>query len=263
VVEQNKLISLGLEIVLIEKNSELYIGKTLAVQPFKELSFRDYGRPARDDHSGMLPPKLAQIMINLAGIKKCSGASLLDPFCGSGTILTEALLLGYKYIIGVDNSRKAIKNSEENIVWTKDNFNLANFSFDLYTRSATELSQFIKPYSIDAIITEPYLGPQRGKINLKKVVPELEKLYSQAIAEFNKVLKPNGRVVMIWPTFAKTSMIKPVFVNLKINGFQIVNPIPKSLQTSKFINLTNRKTLIYSRPGQRVWREIVLLTKAN
>ncbi|MBI2459694.1 MAG: hypothetical protein HYV53_04055 [Parcubacteria group bacterium] len=57
VVEQNRLVGdRGVEIVMIEFNKKLFLGKTLAVQPFKELSFRDYGRPARDDRSGMLPP---------------------------------------------------------------------------------------------------------------------------------------------------------------------------------------------------------------
>ncbi|NCO80147.1 hypothetical protein GW884_02560, partial [Candidatus Falkowbacteria bacterium] len=64
VVEQNKLINKGLELVLVGRGQKILIGQTLAVQPFKQLSFRDYGRPSRDDLSGMLPPKLAQIMIN-------------------------------------------------------------------------------------------------------------------------------------------------------------------------------------------------------
>ena len=81
VVGQNKLTGPGLEIALIEAKNKILIGRTLAVQPYKELSKRDYGRPARDDRSGMLPPKLAQIMINLAmgQVETCHGASLLDP----------------------------------------------------------------------------------------------------------------------------------------------------------------------------------------
>src|SRR3989339_523296 len=67
VVEQNKLTSeRGVEIIIINDGQQYFIGKTLAVQPFKELSARDYGRPGRDDYSGMLPPKLAQILINFA-----------------------------------------------------------------------------------------------------------------------------------------------------------------------------------------------------
>ena len=273
VVEQNKLTGPGAEIVLIEKNQELIIGRTLAVQPFKDLSYRDYGRPGRDDASGMLPPKLAQIMINLAMPRAETKRvpSLLDPFCGSGTILTEALLLGYNRVIGSDQSKQAIKDTEDNIIWTKEKFALAGFSFDLYARSATELSRFIAPQSIDAIVTEPYLGPQRGKIDFKRVITELENLYGQALSEFAKVLKPDGRVVMVWPVFrashspaqpGKNKRLLPNTYCLTPNllNFKIINCVPAPLQSSKYLELTNRGTCVYGRPGQRVWREVVVLS---
>jgi hypothetical protein len=38
----------------------------MALQDFESYSKRDYGRPARDPRTGSLPPKLAQILINLA-----------------------------------------------------------------------------------------------------------------------------------------------------------------------------------------------------
>lgn len=276
VVEQNKLTSRGIEIVLIQENEEILIGQTLAVQPFKELSFRDYGRPARDDYSGMLPPKLAQIMINLAipvrtqdFVFPQKDITILDPFCGSGTILTEAMLMGYQNLIGSDISKKAVEDTKKNMSWTKDKFlssvaplsgakegHIPNSISHIHERNATKLSKFIKPNSIDAIITEPYLGPQRGKIDIKKTVQELEQLYSQSLAEFSKILKPNGRVVMVWPVFLKAK-----FANLapRLNGFKIVNPLPKFLLNQKGVKLTNRQTIIYGRQGQKVWREIVIL----
>ena len=114
VVEQNKLTTAqGAEIVIVQFDKKLFLGKTIAVQPFKELSFRDYGRPARDDYSGMLPPKLAQIMLNLSGAKPAD--TILDPFCGSGTILTEAMLMGYQDLVGSDVSSKAIEDTGKNI----------------------------------------------------------------------------------------------------------------------------------------------------
>jgi len=244
IVEQNKLIQNGIEIILIEDNNKLLIGKTLSVQPFKELSKRDYGRPARDDKSGMLPPKLAQIMINLAQIKNIK-ATILDPFCGSGTILTEAMLMDYKNLIGSDISKKAIDDTKKNIEWIKNNYKLQIVNCKLINKSAIQLSKFIKTKSVDAIITEPYLGPQRGTFDIKKVIKNLEKLYSDSIKEFKKILSPNGCIVMIWPVFnikGKTIQITP-----DINGFEIKNPMPK------------RNTIIYGRDGQKIWREIVIL----
>jgi len=273
IVTQNKLLETGAEIIILptpESKNQVLIGKTLAVQPFKELSFRDYGRPGRDDYSGMLPPKLAQIMINLAlphpnpplvrgGSDSVAGAGgvILDPFCGSGTILTEAVLMGYKNLIGADISKKAAKDTKQNIEWIKKRYAIGDMRYEIYITSATQLSQALEPKTIDAIITEPYLGPQRGKIDFKKVALELEKLYSDSLREFRKFLKPDGKIVMVFPIFRAlriTSRISP-----DLNGFRIINPIPESLRNHPTIKPTNRNTIIYGREGQKVWREITVL----
>src|SRR3990167_5922456 len=253
VVEQNKLTTdRGVEITIIQFNKKLLLGKTLAVQPFKELSFRDYGRPARDDHSGMLPPKLAQIMINLSGATKAS--VILDPFCGSGTIITEALLMGYGHIIGADISTKAISDTKTNIAWIEQNFKSRPVNLKLLNSDATQISKHLAPNSVDAIITEPYLGPQRGLFNLEKIIRELERLYSKSLVEFKKILKPNGKIIMIWPSFY--SKRQNIYLNPDLAGLKIINPIPKNLQTNIFIKLTSRQTIIYGREQQKVWREI-------
>ena len=52
---------------------------------------RDRTKPYSDRHKGLLPPKIARILVNLAvGQVDPEGKTLLDPFCGSGTILLEA-----------------------------------------------------------------------------------------------------------------------------------------------------------------------------
>jgi tRNA G10 N-methylase Trm11 len=258
VVEQNKLTTdRGVEIVIIQFNKNLLLGKTLAVQPFKELSFRDYGRPARDDRSGMLPPKLAQMMINLSGANPKN--TILDPFCGSGTIITEAMLMGYKNIIGADISEKAISDTKENVEWTKKNFQFSIFNFQLLNTNATQLSKHLAPNSVNAIITEPYLGPQRGFFDINKTVKELEQLYSRSLSEFKKILKPGGKIVMVWPSFYNKR--RNIFLNPDLTGYKIINPIPENLQTNIFVKLTNRNTIIYGRELQKVWREIVVLEK--
>ena len=257
VVEQNDLITEGAEFVLIEYAGKVQIGRTLAVQPFKDLSFRDFGRPARDDHSGMLPPKLAQIMINLAKLKP--EQTLLDPFCGSGTVITEAALMGLCELIGSDISPKAIEDTENNIQWIIKSYKLQLTSYKLHNKSATELSSFIKPNSVDAIVTEPYLGPQRGQHDTRKVVKELEELYTKSISEFKKILADGGRAVMIWPVFRTKE--GNIFLSKNIAGnFKIIPPLPENLH-NKNLRLSNRQTVIYGRPEQRVWREIVILKK--
>jgi len=256
VVEQNHLLDNGIELNLIAKNNKLYLGQTLAVQPFKTLSFRDYGRPARDDRSGMLPPKLAQIMINLANTDKAK--TILDPFCGSGTILTEAILMNYKNLIGSDISPKAIADSQTNLDWIKQKFSLKAINCQLINLDATKLNQKLKSNSVGTIITEPYLGPQRGQIKIKETVQELTNLYEKSLETFYNLLEVKGKIIMIWPIILDSLRKNYLPINLK-NKFKIINSLPEELSNKN--NLSPRSGFIYGRPEQRVWREIVVLEK--
>ena len=262
VVEQNKLTSdKGVEIIIIKNRDNYYIGKTLVVQPFKELSKRDYGRPSRDDYSGMLPPKLAKIMINLASdnIKH----KLLDPFCGSGTVLTESLLMGYKNITGADKSAKAVDDTKKNVSWLRENYQLPNANVNIMQWDVRNLSQKIKQNSIDVIVAEAYLGPSRMKENEKElrfVVRELESLYEQAFKQFAKILRTKGRVVIVLPVFKfsqATVFLSSKYIN---DDFNIINPL-KDFPKNSVFKLTNRSTIVYGRPSQKIWREIFILEK--
>lgn len=138
VVKKNKLTDKnGFEWCILQNEDKFFWGKTLAVQEFEKYGKRDFFRPKRDIKSGMLPPKLAKIMINLArfeinsAVEKTNCITLLDPFCGSGTILQEALILGIKKIIGSDLSQKAIQDSLQNLKWLAENFNFKTNFFEL------------------------------------------------------------------------------------------------------------------------------------
>ncbi len=239
VVKKNKLVSdRGAEICLLPGA----IGITQAIQEFEDYSRRDYGRPARDSRSGMIPPKLAKMMINLAGQKY--DKKLLDPFCGSGTILAEALLMGYEDVMGSDKSEKAVSDSEANLDWLGKEAEV----FNVDVRS---LSKRIEANSIDAIITEPYLGPPlrcgEKESEIRKNINELESLYAASFQEFKKVLKEGGKVVIIFPVF-------------KYNGKEINLNMMGSVRKIGFERL-NKERLLYARPDQRVMREIIIFVK--
>jgi len=144
-------------------------------------------------------------MINLAQVDQ--SAKILDPFCGSGTILQEALLLGYHGLIGSDISKKAIDDTKENLEWLKNSIDRVKGSDlpSLYNLDVRQLSQKIK--QVDAITAEPYLGPplkgRESKDQIKKIITDLEQLYIDAFKEFDKILNPSGVVVIIFPVFIK------------------------------------------------------------
>ena len=218
----------------------------MAVQPFEAFGARDYARPGRDDVSGMLPPKLAKIMINLAQIKE--NLLILDPFCGSGTILQEALIMGYINLIGFDSSAKAIKDTQTNLKWLTDKYDLDIKNIKLAQVDVKDLAKNIDKESVDYIITEPFLGPplkgNETETQINKNIAELENLYEKAFLQFNKALKYNGKIVMVIPEFKIKDKTKQI--NLyKIKGFKVLN----------------KQRLVYSRPNQYVWRQIMIFTK--
>lgn len=273
-VVKNKLLPPeGVEIQLLLGSRICYVGHTETVQPFEEYGARDFGRPSRDDRSGMIPPKLAQIMVNLAQVKY--GSTILDPFCGSGTILQEALLLGHN-VLGGDASTTAVTGTKQNLEWltrtviarSRGDAAISKMDGDRHippsaglamtTSSGTwrveehnvlTLSQWIKPGQVDAIVTEPYLGPQHAsKLQVNETVVELSQLYLKVFEQFAKILTSGQKVVMVWPVF--TGGRERVFL-----------PIADEVVKLGFSLLTKRGELMYGREGQRVWREIVIWQK--
>lgn len=248
-VTKNGLTGRGREFLIQKHQDDLFsIAQTEAVQPFEQFSARDFGRPGRDDLSGMLPPKLAIILINLT--QASLESALLDPFCGSGTILSEALLLDYKNIIGSDISEKAVEDTKTNIEWVAKQFHREIPDNKIFKSEAAELSKKLPPNSVAAIATEPYLGkPLRGqetKQELLSQAKELKGLYLQAFQQFHKVLKTNGKIVFIIPRFKYANEWITIDCKNEIEkiGFKALPFFEGQLR------------LVYARPNQRVAREI-------
>ncbi len=239
---------------LVEKQGDLTLTKqglfiTRGIQPIEEWGERDFGRPGRDSRSGMLPPKLARILINLTGAS--TDGTILDPFCGSGTILTEAMSLGFAHIIGSDTSEKALDDTRKNIEWMKSQIaDIKPSTPKLILSGAGELHGKIAPSSIDAIAAEPYMGkPLRGtedKRTLEKQASELKEMYVNAFKAFAKILTPGGVAVFIIPRFLCDKTW------IRIHCTERIQDLGFSLE-----RLTETEpSILYSRPGQFVGREI-------
>lgn len=83
-----KLIERGCELMILTGDTGYTVAQTLWVQDIDAYTRRDINRE-RSMSVGMMPPKLAQIMINLA-TKGERGVQVWDAFCGLGTTLIEA-----------------------------------------------------------------------------------------------------------------------------------------------------------------------------
>lgn len=265
VVEKNNLIKKGGELYIFQNNNSFYVGRTLAVQDFEWYSKRDFGRPKRDVVSGMIPPKLAKIMINLSGAK--ADDVFLDPFCGSGTFLQEAILLGIKRVAGSDKSEKAISDSFENLQWLAENYNNNLGKPELLHSDVRSLSEKLDRNSIDCIATEPYLGPtskvEDGSVKVGHLVKELSELYVNAFNELGKILKPSGRIVIIIPVLniENKFVYLDILNSIKKQGFKMVEFV--SSEFGDLVNTDKRGSILYMRSNanQRVAREIFIFEK--
>ena len=150
-VDKNKLIEKGGELLLIVGQGALRIAKTVAVQAYEDFSARDFGRPAHDAKSGMLPPKLARMMVNLSGAPK--DEPLLDAFCGSGTILTEAADLGYRQLVGSDISEKAVADTKTNCAWIVRERNFQGVNLNVFTSDVKDLPSKLPDGAVSAIVS--------------------------------------------------------------------------------------------------------------
>lgn len=263
-VLKNKLIGdNGAEICLIASENKVFIARTLQVQDVDFFSKIDFGRPVRDTVSGTTPPKLAMIMVNLAG--KDKNSIMHDPFCGSGTYVQAMKLLGYAKIYGTDKSEKAIADSRQNMDWLVKEFKFDVSGVQIFQADVRELSPKIQE-KVDGVVAEGYLGPalkkEAGEAEIKEISTELLGLYKEALTELKKITAEDTRIVLALPIFH--SLEKNYFLELepilqKV-GLKIINLLDGIGDFSAEV-MSSRHTFIYSRPDQRVFREILVLEK--
>ena len=92
-------------------NGKLVFGLKLAeIQPKPFVERRPRKKPFF--HPSAMNSKLARCMINLAHAKE--NAYLLDPFCGTGTTMIEATLIGVR-AIGIDVQRRMAEGAKRNM----------------------------------------------------------------------------------------------------------------------------------------------------
>ncbi len=254
----NKLVERRGDITLVKKM--VFITRT--IQPIQEWSARDYERPAHDSKSGMLPPKLARIMINLSAADPAKDV-LWDPFCGSGTMLMEAAAMGFRSLIGSDISNKAIEDTKKNIEWIKGKSHISNCTVHMFQSDVRHAQHPLGRQHVDCIVTEPYLGkPLKGRESrelLKKQTQELKIVYIEAFRTFKKILPKHSTVVCIIPRFRfeKEWISVDCVEEIERMGFDVI-PFQVGM-----VKTHCNASLRYHRPTQHLAREIWKFRKNN
>lgn len=241
-----------IEIIVVTNNSRnTIICSSVGSQNISSYAQRDQTRPKRDPFVGMLPPKLAQIMVNLAAGQN-ENIRILDPFCGTGVILQESALLGHKPY-GTDISDKMIDYSRINLEWLSKTKHI-NIEPVLETADATS---YRWTSSFNAVATESYLGqpfsapPKTEKLN--QVVGNCNHIIENFLKNIGSQVKTGTNLCVAVPAWRdSTGKIThlPLLKNLRRLGYDRI----------KLSTCDNTK-LIYYRENQVVARELLLLSK--
>jgi tRNA G10 N-methylase Trm11 len=262
VVTKNSLLQKGAEICVFAGIEKVFVGRTLVVQDFEDSGRRDYQRPVRDEKQGMIPPKVAQIMLNFAGAKK--GSAILDPFCGVGTVLQEGILLGFK-VAGSDINRTAILNSETNLEWFRNRYKVAPGKYQVETADVKDIASIFPQTKFEAVVTEGSLGPMYSYLpkdnQMQANLEALKGIWLNAFTEFKKILKPGAKVVICLPAYKTTDTDYKLFPSVDFItdlGYTIEDHFPEQVRKIvPYLRVTARNSMIYDRKDQVVAREII------
>jgi len=265
-VLKKNLVKNKAEVLLCIGKKQSWTSKTTAVHNPFEFQKRDINRPVQRRIFAM-PPRLAKIMINLASCE--ADKTLLDPFCGIGTILQEALLANAK-VIGVDSNPWCINASQTNLHWLTKEYRLKNADYTILHGDARHLTDLLQE-KIDCIATEPDLGPALRQVPTtpyaRRIIEKLKPLYFDFLREAYSVLKTNGRLVMVTP-YVKTRSGEPVTMHIeqkaKYIGFKIHYPFQNhdfAEEDNLLTCLTGTTSFVDIAERHKIGREIFILQK--
>lgn len=248
VIHNRLTTGLGCELLFIRDGRRTHLAKTLYVQDIDDYARRDFGRPKRDAFVGMLPPKLAQTMLNLAQVSP--GNRVLDPFCGTGVVLQEAALMGAS-VYGSDVSTRMVDFARQNLKWLRDGYAI---DFEEYLE-VTDATSAAWQQPIDRVVCETYLGRPMTELpathQLEVIVNECNDITTKFLTNLHRQLTPGTRCCIAVPAW---------FDGRKFLRLKIVDDLKKIGYNRVSFKFTSNDSLIYHRENQVVARELLVLT---
>lgn len=241
-----KLISQGIECMIIPNKAGDYIAaETVWVQDIDAYSKRDMDRE-RSMVVGMMPPKIAQIMINLA-TKWDKNLSIYDCFCWLGTTMIEAWHAGYRHLIASDISPEMVRT-------TTANTQKISALCEVFVHDARKIHEK-NIHDSAVIVTEWMLGKNftPSTIQHSLVLSErnlLTSLYTDFLSSSwdNSSIKNLVFCLPFWNIWNETIFMPDIS---QMNKKWLVDDICR----------VKKRFLQHSRPGQSVGREIVVLKR--
>jgi len=213
---KENLPSRGVELNLFVIKSKIYFGPTRWVtNPFKDIK-QDEERPVRFFTHGT-SIKLSRTLVTLANIP--FDGIMLDPFCGTGTILIEGLKQGLK-VIGVDKDQKCVRSSKTNLHHFSEKYpsrEKMKEKWRIHLNDSRKLTDSVKK-KVDGVVTEPFLGPFFKRLpqieEAQFIMKNLERLYTRVLAECKSLLKNGAIILFIMPEY-NYPLKRSVYPNVK------------------------------------------------
>ena len=265
----------GWEIYLIANGNKTIVAQTVKVQDIESYTKRDRERPKRDSKVGMLPPKLAQTLINLAAgkipeeslqnicdipagqpiPKPILNRTILDPFCGTGVVLQEAILMGYS-VYGSDIDQRMIDYTIQNINNWLRGWHEYQTETSIEVGDATNII-WDNLERIDFVASETYLGrPFTSKPDaeiLAQTISECNTIIKKFLQNIYKQIESGTRLCLAVPAW-QISLSKfkhlPLIDSLSDIGYNRIK-----FEHAKY------EDLVYARADQIVGRELLVITR--
>ena len=246
------------EVNVIPEDGKFWVGVTIASQDIDAYTKRDFGIPKPDPVSGMLPPKLAQAMVNLAA--QAENVAVYDPFCGNGRVLMEASMNGILQAYGSDIVPKKVESALENLAWLEEQVGSSGANtVECWVADATALStpsEFREhcPEKDYVIVGEPYLGkPLRAILEpkgkdawLAEVLPLYESfLTTWSVKNLPEKDRPK-RMLLVFPSAKMTDGTEASVYD------SLVDSIDR-------LGYDSKRCFTYDRPDSFVRRDLISL----
>lgn len=265
-VLKKELVENQAELLFCVGKTQTYIATTTAVHNPFEFQKRDIYKPNQRIIFAM-PPRLARMLVNLSGCG--AGKTLVDPFCGVGSVLQEALLEGAS-VVGLDVNAWCTEAAEENLEWLSGEYKLQNPDYRVLQGEVDRLAEKVGVDMVDCVVSEPDLGPALREVPTtpyaQKILQKLEPLFWRYVEQAFRVLKEGGKLVLVTPYFKTRSgeeVTMQITEHLEQVGFKTVFPFnydmfAADLQVGK---LVGSATLVEMDEHHKVGREIRILQK--
>jgi tRNA G10 N-methylase Trm11 len=259
----------GIELVLVRDGNKTWMAQTFAVQDIGAYAARDQARPKRDARVGMLPPKLAQIIVNLAvgDANPRYGGTVLDPFCGTGVVLQEASLMGFD-VSGSDIDERMISYAHDNLVWLtqQPDSNLTAPSADeLFCRlDVADATSFEWKPIPNFIACETYLGRPFSALPkpeiLAEVMQDVDTIHRKFLQNIARQTEPGFRMCIAVPAWVPSN-VQPLSSKVHFKHLKTLENLAELGYTRVSFAHVRDEDLIYHREGQIVARELVVLIR--